>query len=134
MIKYGIQSRCCNSCRAEKLFNIALTFFLYLIFFFCSSKSTTSISFNGKISGLVPLPKRLTKSTDNNLIVPLLMNAEEKHIQYISSTNPRDIAHNVAFIVDLNQLKHPEDLLCDDLGSWKQSETSKKFYLVCANI
>ena len=37
------------------------------------------------------------------------------------------------FVSDLNLLEHPEDVLCDDLGTWKQSETSRKIYHVCRN-
>ncbi|CAH3180108.1 unnamed protein product, partial [Porites lobata] len=35
---------------------------------------------------------------------------------------------NACFLVDLDQLQDPEDLLCDDLGSWNQSKTSVKKY------
>ena len=48
----------------------------------------------------------------------------------ISITNPQKINRNSMYLVDLGSLKHAEDLLCDDLGAWAQSETSKKHYFV----
>ena len=36
-------------------------------------------------------------------------------------------------MVNLNRLKHPEDILSDELGAWRQTETSNKFYIVSRN-
>ena len=37
----------------------------------------------------------------------------------VCKTQPVAVESNLAFIVDLKHLKHPKDLICDELGSWK---------------
>ena len=44
------------------------------------------------------------------------MNAEKSHPQLIATTKPVRV-ENVCFLVDLDQLEEPEDILCDVLGS-----------------
>lgn len=36
----------------------------------------------------------------------------------ICKTQPTDVAHNAAFVVDVSKLKCVKDLYCDDMGSW----------------
>ena len=64
----------------------------------------------------------------NNGFVPFLLNAEKSHPSLIATTHPIRVENNACFLVDLDQLQDPEDLLCDDLGSWNQSKTSVKKY------
>ena len=51
-------------------------------------------------------------------------------IYLIASTNPVSVENNVCFLVDLDQLQEPEDLLLDDLGSWNQSKAAVKKYVL----
>ena len=64
----------------------------------------------------------------NSGVVPFLLNAEKSHSSLIAKTHPIRVENNACFLVDLDQLLAPEDLLCDDLGSWNQSKTSVKKY------
>jgi hypothetical protein len=40
------------------------------------------------------------------------------------------IQNNVTFVVDLDALDDPEDLMSDDLGAWEQTKTRTKSYKV----
>ena len=77
---------------------------------------------------LIP-PGVLSKFT-NNEVVPFIMKAERFHGHLIASTNPVSVENNVCFLVDLDQLQEPEDLLLGDLGSWNQTKTAVKKYLL----
>ena len=37
---------------------------------------------------------------------------------------------NALFVVDLNQLSSPNDVICNDMGAWKWSFHSKRWVLV----
>ena len=82
------------------------------------------------IEGLVELEKELVQSTDNNNVIPLILNIKKKYPKKISSAPPTNISTNSCFIVDLSKLENPEDVLCDDLGAWSQSTKGKKYYKV----
>ena len=76
------------------------------------------------------IPSAVLSEFTNNEVVPFIMNAERFHGHLIASTNPVRVENNVCFLVDLDQLQEPEDLLSDDLGSWNQSKTAVKKYLL----
>ena len=69
----------------------------------------------------------LDKTGSNDSVVPLLLNAEQYYKEYIATSNPVGIK-NVRFLINLDALEHGEDLLSDDLGSWVQTKTKKKWY------
>ena len=52
------------------------------------------------------------------------------HSSVIASRNPVGVQNNVSFVVDLDSLDDPEDLLSDDLGAWEQTKTRSKWCLV----
>ena len=72
----------------------------------------------------------IIKNHGNESVVPLIMNSPTLHQKLICSTHPRAVEKTVSFLVDLDELKHPQDLLSDDVGSWNQTNASKKKYLV----
>ncbi|XP_066917468.1 uncharacterized protein [Clytia hemisphaerica] len=74
-------------------------------------------------------PKKLT-CVENDTVVPILMNTPFVFNHLVSTSVPRNVKNNGAFIVDLDKLEDPADVLCDDLGSWKQSKTATKKYQV----
>ena len=65
-------------------------------------------------------------------MVPFLTNALNSHKHLISSNIfdicPRLIDSNSLFLVDLSKLTHPQDIFSDELGAWKQTDTSRKSY------
>ena len=76
------------------------------------------------------VPSHVIKSAKNDEVLKLLLNAPKTHRSIITSSNPVGIQNNVTFIVDLDSLGDPEDLLSDDLGAWEQTKTRSKWYLV----
>ena len=57
------------------------------------------------------------------------MKAERFHGHLTALTNTVLVENIVCFLVDLDQLQEPEDLLSNDLGSWNQSKTAVKKYV-----
>ena len=39
----------------------------------------------------------------------------------VTTTQPVGVENNAVFIVDLKYLKHTKDIMCDELGSWKNN-------------
>ena len=68
------------------------------------------------------IPPGVLSEFTNNEVVPFIIKAERFHGHLIASTNPVRVQNNVYFLVDLDQLQEPEDLLSDDMGSWNQSK------------
>ena len=54
----------------------------------------------------------------------LMSNIDEK---YICSSVPSDISKNVCFILNENKLGHWKDAMSDNMGTWRQTCTSKKY-------
>ena len=78
---------------------------------------------------LLPIiPLKILGDFSNNGVLPFILNAEKSHPKLIASTNPVRVENNVCFLVDLDKLQEPEDILSDDLGSWNQSKTAVKKY------
>ena len=76
------------------------------------------------------VPSHVMKNAENDEVLKLLLNASRIHRSIITSSNPVGIQNNVIFIVDLDSLGDPQDLLSDDLGAWEQTKTRSKWYLV----
>lgn len=72
-------------------------------------------------------------SDENQEVLKLLLNTPRNHPEFIASTHPVLIDKNVSFIINLDDLIHPEDLLSDDLGAWEQTKTRSKWYVVKKN-
>mgnify|MGYP000751360998 CR=1 FL=1 len=51
----------------------------------------------------------------NNGIIPFVMNARNSYLELIAETHPIHVENNASFLVDLDHLQQPEDLLSDDL-------------------
>ena len=73
------------------------------------------------------IPQQHLVSCSNHIVVPYIFNLA-KIQELISSVAPRQIHSNCSFVVDIGQLAHPGDILSDEMGSWKQTDTSKKNY------
>ena len=79
------------------------------------------------------MPLAILDDFSNNGIVPFVMNARNSYLELIAETNPIHVENNASFLVDLDHLQQPEDLLSDDLGSWDQSKRATKKYLLAWN-
>uniref|UniRef100_A0A7M5WL89 Uncharacterized protein n=2 Tax=Clytia hemisphaerica TaxID=252671 RepID=A0A7M5WL89_9CNID len=85
--------------------------------------------YNG-VNGLVEISEDHFTSADNDILVPFMMNITENYPELVSGVPPSHVSTNCSFIIDLSKLKHPEDLLCDELGAWHQTGTVTKTYKV----
>lgn len=72
---------------------------------------------------LPTVPSNVLTCTESDEVLKLLLNARKTHSSIIVSRNPVGVQNNVTFIVDLDALDDPEDLLSDDLGAWEQTKT-----------
>ena len=79
------------------------------------------------------MPLAILDDFSNNGIVPFVMNARNSYLELIAETHPIHVENNASFLVDLDHLHQPEDLLSDDLGSWDQSKRATKKYLLAWN-
>lgn len=93
-----------------------------------AAESKEEIFYKGR-RHLPIVPSHVMKSAENDEVLKLLLNAPKTHRSIITSSNPVGI-QNVTFIVDLDSLGDPEDLLSDDLGAWEQTKTRSKWHLV----
>ena len=51
----------------------------------------------------------------------------------VATTQPVGVESNAVFIVDLKYLKHTKDIMCDELGSWKNNGCHNTWVIVDAN-
>ena len=80
---------------------------------------------------LLPMvPLAVVDDFSNNGMVPFVMNPRNSYPELIAKTHPTRVEKNACFLVDLDELQAPEDLLSDDLGSCDQSKTAMKKYLL----
>lgn len=76
----------------------------------------------------IKLSREHFPSTASDSLLPILLNAKSICSHSLSSDVPRNIKTNSTFMIDLDKLEDPKDVLCDDMGRWDQSRTSKKHY------
>ena len=48
----------------------------------------------------------------------------------LCSKVPTSVSSNVVFVVDVNKLDDPNDLLCDDMGVWRNNGVDNVCYLI----
>lgn len=65
--------------------------------------------------------------TAEQLVCILLGEYRDEHL---CISQPINISNNVAFLVNTSHLKHPDDLKCDDMGSWKHNGSPKHSFCV----
>lgn len=81
------------------------------------AKEQTSIEYYGGREDL-PIFVKQKKHLTTTQIMETLLDPDIDENQ-ICKTQPIAVESNLAFVVDLKHLKHPKDLLCDELGTWK---------------
>lgn len=50
--------------------------------------------------------------------------------EHLCISQPVNVSNNVSFLVQLSNLQHPDDLKCDDMGSWKHNGSPKNWFSV----
>ena len=77
----------------------------------------------------LPVYAQPLRMFSTNEVVNVLLNSELSNSQ-ICTRVPFSVEVNAVFVVDLNKLSSPNDVLCDDMGVWKWSGSSKRWVLV----
>ena len=80
-----------------------------------------------EISILEKLTMKIKRLYSVENIIKLLLHPDLKHSRFITTKVPTMISNSVSFIVNLNCLKAPEDVLSDDMGVWKNNGTDKTY-------
>ena len=70
---------------------------------------------NGRHDVPVYCFQKTRPSTSEGVAIILNPNLDRRRV---CMSQPTCISQNTVFIVDLKQLKHPSDVLCDDMGTW----------------
>ena len=65
--------------------------------------------------------------TAEQLVCILLGKYREEHL---CVSQPLSISNNVTFLVEMGCLNHPDDIKCDDMGSWKHNGSPKQYFRV----
>jgi hypothetical protein len=64
-------------------------------------------------------PSRKRLFTAEDIVCSILWPSLDK--RHVCSKVPIAVSHNVSFLVDTDKLADPMDILCDDMGSWKNN-------------
>ena len=65
--------------------------------------------------------------TAEQLVCILLGKYRQEHL---CVSQPVSISNNVTFLVEMGCLNHPDDIKCDDMGSWKHNGSPKQCFRV----
>ena len=85
------------------IYLVICNYLIYRIKDEASAAKSPSFYLNRK--SLLIMPNNLLdKVGSNDSMVPLLLNAEQWYDQYVSSSNPTRIQHNVDFLVNIDAL------------------------------
>ena len=79
----------------------------------------------------LPIHSRSTKMLSTQECIDTLLNSDLQE-NSICTEVPFSVGINASFVVDLNRLKSPKDVLCDDMGTWKWNGSYHKWCLVDA--
>ena len=74
------------------------------------------------------IPPGLKRLFTVEQIIRILMNPLLKNSGRICTAQPTSICENVSFIVDVTQLDHPDDLLSDDMGVWRNNRVDTTYF------
>ena len=77
----------------------------------------------------LPVYAQPLKMISTQEAVHVLLNSELSESQ-ICTRVPFSVEVNALFVVDLNRLSSPNDIICDDMGVWKWSGSNKRWVLV----
>ena len=77
---------------------------------------------------LTPVFAWTEETFDAKNMVEILSTKFDKSILCIAP--PKNVAHNVSFLVDVGSLKDKEDVKCDSMGVWKHTGSPKRFFRV----
>ena len=62
----------------------------------------------------------------DEIIKILLESCEE----YLCKSQPTDVSNNVTFLISNSSFKNVNDIVCDDMGAWKDNGSPLKYFVV----
>lgn len=68
------------------------------------------------------------ESSENPLIIPLLMNCRTDNVELVSKSVPCGIQQSASLLVDIDALEEREDIYSDDNGVWTQKVCKTKYF------
>ena len=77
----------------------------------------------------LPVYAQPCKMLSTQEVIGVLLNAELQKSS-ICTKVPFSVEINAVFVIDLNKLASPNDVLCDDMGVWIWGGSSKRWILV----
>ena len=86
--------------------------------------SEEEIEFYGGNTAL-PVYSKSRKVLSPAETVGLLTDRGAFHLSKVCHRQPLQVQHHRTFIVDLTSLQSPQDVKCDDMGSWRNNSSSK---------
>lgn len=63
-------------------------------------------------------------------LLKILLNSNLQSSNVLCGKVPTSVSSSVVFVVDVNKLGDPNDLLCDDMGVWRNNGVDSAGYLV----
>lgn len=69
----------------------------------------------------LPVYDTPTECIDTEMAAQIILNEAEEDM--LCSMQPICVDKNALFVVDLEKLKDPKDITCDDMGSWRSNGT-----------
>jgi len=73
----------------------------------------------------LPMERKRLYSVDD--IIKLLLHPNIKSSEFVATKVPTMICNSLSFLVNLDHLDAPEDILSDDMGVWKHNGTDKTY-------
>ena len=68
------------------------------------------------------------ESSENPLIIPLLMNCRTDNVELVRKSVPSGIQQSASLLVDIDALEEREDIYSDDNGVWTQTVCKTKYF------
>ena len=65
----------------------------------------------------LPIFLRQKRRPSSSEVINILLDPDLDH-KRVCSSQPTAIDKNAMFIINLKKLRHPSDVLCDDMGTW----------------
>ena len=82
----------------------------------------------------LPVYERLSSKSrrlySTEQLFEILLNSKLQSSNVLCSKVPTSVSSNVVFVVDVNKLDDPNDLLCDDMGVWRNNGVDNVRYLI----
>jgi len=74
---------------------------------------------------MLPIERKRLRSPED--VLKLLLHPDLKSSRFVATKMPTMICNGASFVVNIDHLDVPEDVLCDGMGVWKNNGTDKTY-------